>query len=153
MLAKFRITETVPRMNSVTEDYRAPSPDSDVVIVYDGECPFCKQYMQLLRLRASCGNVRLVDARSDDPHVDEVVRRNYDLDQGMIVTVGDQYYHGSEALQVLAMLSTRMGWFNRFNFFVFRSKRVAAALYPTLRGGRNLALRLLGRKPINSEPL
>ena len=138
-------------MNSVTEANRTPSPGDDVVIVYDGECPFCKQYMQFIRLRASAGNVRLVDARSDDPQVDEVIRRGYDLDEGMIVTVGEQFYHGSDALQVLAMLSTGAGWFNRINFYVFRSKRVAAFLYPMLRGGRNLALRILGRKPINSE--
>ena len=138
-------------MHSDTKATEPPLPEDDLIIVYDGECPFCKHYMQLLRLRASAGNVRLVDARSDDPQVDEVVRRGYDLDEGMIVTVGDQYYHGSDALQVLAMLSTGAGWFNRFNAYVFRSKRVSAFLYPVLRSGRNLALRILGRKPIHSE--
>ena len=127
------------------------SPANEVAIVYDGECPFCQQFTRLLRLRANIGRVRLIDARGGDPLVAEVVKRGYDLDQGMIVTIGDEYYHGAEAMHVLAMLSTRAGWFNRFNFYVFRSKRVAAMLYPILRTGRNLALRILGRKLINNH--
>lgn len=125
-------------------------PCEDVIIVYDGECPFCQKYIDLLRLRASVGTVRLVDARSDDPIVGDVLQRGFDLDQGMIVIIGERFYHGASAMQVLAMLSTGVGWFNRFNFYVFRSKRVSTVLYPVLRTGRNLVLRLLGRKPINS---
>ena len=136
-------------MHSDSKGSSPPSSDNQVVIVYDGECPFCKQYMQLLRLRANARNVRLINARDDDPQVDEIVRRGYDLDQGMIVTIADQVYHGAEAMHVLAMLSTRAGWFNRINFYVFRSKRVTTLLYPFLRSGRNLALRILGREPID----
>jgi len=121
-----------------------------VIIVYDGECPFCQKYIDLLRLRASVGTVRLVDARSDDPIVGDVLQRGFDLDQGMIVIIGERFYHGASAMQVLAMLSTGVGWFNRFNFYVFRSKRVSTVLYPVLRTGRNFVLRVLGRKPINS---
>ena len=138
-------------MDSGLEGSGTPASDDEVVIVYDGECPFCKQYMQLLRLRASTSNVRLVNARNDDPQVAEAVRRGYDLDQGMIVTIANQFYHGAEAMHVLAMLSTRAGWFNRINYHIFRSKRITTFLYPILRSGRNLALRILGRAPINRK--
>ena len=136
-------------MSNGTESSNTPSPESNVVIIYDGECPFCKKYTQLLRLRTSSGNVRLINARSDDPQVEEVLRRGYDLDQGMIVTIDGQFYHGAQAMHVLAMLSSHSGWLNRFNYYVFRSKRVSFILYPLLRGGRNLALRILGHKQIN----
>ena len=112
---------------------------------------FCQQYMRLLRLRASAGNVRLINARSDDPLVAEIAKKGYDLDQGMIVRIAERFYHGAEAMHVLAMLSTRSGLFNRFNHTIFQSKGAAAMLYPVLRSGRNLALRLLGRKPINTR--
>ena len=128
----------------------ASSLSDEVAIVYDGECPFCQQYTQLLRLRASAGNVRLIDARGDDPLVSAVIQRGYDLDQGMLVIIAERFYHGAAAMQVLAMLSTRSGWFNRFNYIVFRSQRVSGFLYPILRSGRNLVLRILGRKPIVS---
>jgi len=122
---------------------------SEIAIVYDGQCPFCQQYTRLMRIRSSAGEVRLIDARSDDPLVAEVVRRGYDLDHGMVVSMDDNIYHGAEAMHVLAMLSTRAGWFNRFSYYIFRSKRIAAFLYPMLRAGRNLVLRLLGHKLIN----
>ena len=136
-------------MDNGSRSSSAPSSDNDIIIVYDGECPFCKQYMRLLRLRANASSVRLLDARDDDPQIDEIVRRGYNLDQGMIVIIADQFYHGAEAMHVLAMLSTRAGWFNRLNSYIFRSKRVTTFLYPVLRGGRNMALRILGREPID----
>lgn len=123
----------------------------DVTIVYDGECPFCQQYTQLLRLRASSGNVQLINARDNTQPVIDAVERGFDLDQGMIVIIEDRFYHGADAMHVLAMLSTQTGWFNRLNYYVFRSKRVSTILYPVLRTGRNLVLRLLGRKPIKSS--
>ena len=129
----------------------ASSLSDEVAIVYDGECPFCQQYTQLLRVRASAGKVRLIDARSDDPLVSTIVERGFNLDQGMIVIIAERFYHGAAAMQVLAMLSTRSGWFNRFNYFVFRSKTVSTVLYPFLRAGRNLVLRILGHKPIHTS--
>lgn len=128
-----------------------PAQGDDVTIVYDGECPFCQQYTRLLRIRESAGTVRLIDARSNDPLIEQIQDRGFDLDHGMIVIIAERFYHGSEAMQVLAMLSSRKGWFNRFNYRVFRSKRLSATLYPALRTGRNVVLRILGRKPI-SDP-
>ena len=95
--------------------------------------------------------MHLVNARDDDPVVNDVIKRGFDLDQGMIVIIAERFYHGAEAMHVLAMLSTRTGWFNRLNFYVFRSKQVSTILYPLLRTGRNLVLRLLGRTAINTN--
>jgi hypothetical protein len=53
-------------------------------------------------------------------------------------------------MQVLALLSTRSGDFNRLNYWLFRSKRVSALLYPLLRACRNLVLRLMGRSRIDN---
>ncbi len=38
---------------------------SALSILYDGQCPFCRRYTDLLRLRQSVGEVRLVDLRRD----------------------------------------------------------------------------------------
>ena len=32
-------------------------------LVYDGDCPFCSRYVQLLRIREAVGPLRLVNAR------------------------------------------------------------------------------------------
>lgn len=118
------------------------------LLVYDGDCPFCSRYVALLRLRDSFGPVRLVDARSGHPVVQQLYRQGYDLDEGMALVDGDTIYHGDECLHRLALMTTPSGVFNRFNAAVFRSKSASAVLYPILRGGRNLTLRLLGRRKI-----
>jgi predicted DCC family thiol-disulfide oxidoreductase YuxK len=129
------------------------SPASDggnIQVVYDGECPFCTGYVRLLRLREAAGTVELIDARSVHPLVREVVQAGIDLDEGMVVKLGGQLYHGGDALHVLALLSTRAGLFNRAMGALFRSPGLSRTIYPALRAGRNAALRLLGRKPIRA---
>ena len=79
---------------------------------------------------------------------EEIRQAGLDLDDGMVVKTGGRLYHGGDCLHVLAMLSTRAGLFNRLIGAIFRSPRLSRALYPSLRAGRNAALRLLGRKPI-----
>jgi predicted DCC family thiol-disulfide oxidoreductase YuxK len=120
-------------------------------IVYDGQCPFCSRYVALLRLRASLGQVRLIDARAGGPIVDELRRSGIDLDEGMVLKLDDRLYHGADCIHVLALLSTPSGLFNRVNAAVFRSPRAARLLYPALRAGRNTVLRLLGRSKLGQQ--
>ena len=121
-----------------------------ITIVYDGECPFCASYVKLLRLRDAAGPVRLVDARSDDPAVQRVREAGFDLDEGMALIDAETIWHGEDCINRIALMSTPSGLFNRINATLFRSPRASKALYPVLRGGRNLALRLMGRKKINA---
>ncbi len=118
-------------------------------IIYDGQCPFCSRYVELVRLRDSLGRVELVNAREGGPVVDEAVSAGLDLDDGMVLKVGDRLYHGDECVHMLALLSTPSGAFNRINGAIFRSRTASRLLYPLLRAGRNATLRLLGRTKMN----
>jgi predicted DCC family thiol-disulfide oxidoreductase YuxK len=122
--------------------------DRPAAIVYDGECPFCSRYVRLVRLRESVGPVELINARDGGPVVAEIVRAGIDLDEGMVLKLGNRLYHGDDCIHMLALLGTRLGVFNRLNAAMFRSPRAARFFYPALRAGRNAALRLLGRSRI-----
>jgi predicted DCC family thiol-disulfide oxidoreductase YuxK len=124
--------------------------EAGAVVVYDGECPFCSRYVAMVRLRDAVGKVRLVNARDPDPLVDDLKQSGFDLDQGMVLVMGDRRYHGADCVHMLAMLSTPVGAFNRLNAAVFRSRTASRLLYPVLRSGRNAVLRLLGRKKIDA---
>lgn len=137
-------------MNS--ESISGAKDNAGLVIVYDGECPFCSNYVQVLALREAVGKVHLVDARSDHPLVSKLQRDGYDLNEGMAVSFGGRIYYGAECVHMLALLSTDSGIFNRINSVVFRSSTLSRVLYPMLRAGRNLTLRLLGRTKIPSVP-
>lgn len=117
-------------------------------IVYDGACPFCANYVDMLRLREAIGPVELVDARSDHSVVKQLKEQGYDLNDGMAVLEGSEVYFSDEAVHRLALMATPSGVFNRLNALVFRHPKLARWLYPPMRSGRSATLRLLGRKPI-----
>ncbi|MGI9574009.1 DCC1-like thiol-disulfide oxidoreductase family protein [Alloalcanivorax xenomutans] len=124
--------------------------DADVVLVYDKQCPACDNYCRWVRLRDTVGPPQLVDAREDTDILREITARGWDIDQGMVLKVGDQLYYGADAIHALALMGSRSGVFNRLNYWMFRSPRVASVLYPMLRGLRNLLLKALRKSKINN---
>ena len=121
-----------------------------LILVYDKECPMCDAYCRMVRIREAAGDLELFDARDGGPIIDDLTARGLDIDEGMVLIAGDELYYGSDAIHALSLLSSRSGIFNRLNYRIFRSKRVSGLLYPVLRSGRNLLLRLLGRTRINN---
>lgn len=121
-----------------------------ILLVYDKECPACHYYCQIVRIRDSVGELVLVDAREDSEVMNEITASGLDIDQGMVLKMGDQLYYGADAIHALALISGKSGFFNRLNFWVFQSKRLSAVLYPLLRFFRNLLLKLLGKSKINN---
>lgn len=117
-----------------------------LTIVYDGDCPFCSQYVKLLKLRETVGKVELVNARDAHPAVEFVRAKGVVLDNTMAMIQGDQFYSGAECINRLALLSTSSSLFNRINKAAFRSPTVSRIVYPILRTGRAATLRLLGRQ-------
>lgn len=122
----------------------------EILIVYDKQCPACDYYCNMLRIRESVGRVVLVDARDGGPIMDEITAKGFDIDQGMVVKVGDQLYYGADAIHVLSLMGTNKGFFNRLTYWSFRSPRVSRALYPVLKACRNLLLKSLGKTKINN---
>ena len=97
-------------------DPSALSPEkasSDNWLIYDGECPFCSQYVKLVRIREAVGGLKLLNARDGGPQYDEVLRAGLDLDEGMVLKLNDRLYHGDDCIHALAMLSEPKGFFNQ----------------------------------------
>lgn len=122
----------------------------EIVVVYDGECPFCRNYCRLVKIRDAVGSLRLIDARQSSAIMEEINELGLDIDQGMVVKFEDRIYYGSDAIYILSLFSSRSDLFNRLNFLIFRSQRVSAILYPFLKTCRNFALWLLNIPKINN---
>src|SRR5579863_1150177 len=113
-----------------------PEPDpgkARPVLVYDGACPVCSQYVRYVRIRESAGALLLVNARDGGPWVGRVVQAGLNLDEGMVLFYGARAYHGVDCLHLLALLSTGSGVFNRLNALAFRQPVVARFSYPVMR--------------------
>lgn len=126
------------------------SDDPAMTVIYDGDCPFCASYVTLMNLRKAVGRVKLVDARSGDPIVADVQRTGLDLNEGMVAIYGGKTYYGSDALALITALSNDGGPPQRLLKLLLKNPTRARLLYPAMRGGRRIALRLLGKKPIPS---
>ena len=122
-----------------------------LTVFYDGDCPFCKRYVRLLRLRRSAGSVDLVDLRENPAARGDLERDGFDPDLGMIVETEGRRLTGAEAIGALALLSTPSDAFNRANRRLLSSPTLAALVYPVLRSGRWLTLFVIGRRGIAAE--
>lgn len=119
-------------------------------IYYDGDCPFCSRYVRLLRLRDAAGPVVLTNLREDDAARQRFTDAGLAPDDGMLVETEGGLFHGADALNVISMLSSPSGFFNRLNAQLFRSQTAARFVYPLLRAGRNATLLMLGRSAMRS---
>ena len=122
----------------------------EILLVYDRECPACNAYCQVVQIRESVGDLRIVDARENSEVLYEITAQGLDIDQGMVLKMGDQLYYGADAVHTLALIGSRSGVFNRINYWIFKSKTISSILYPVLRFFRILLLKILGKSKINN---
>ncbi len=123
---------------------------SEILLVYDKECPACNRYCQIVRIREDIGILRIVDARENSEVLNEITDAGLDIDQGMVLKVGAELYYGPDAIHALAMMGSRSGVFNRFNYWVFKSETISRLIYPVLKFCRNVLLKILGKAKINN---
>ena len=124
--------------------------EEEILLVYDKECPACDNYCQVIRIRETVGRLKIVNARDNSDVMQEITAKGLDIDQGMVLKMGDQLFYGADAIHALALISSKSGLLNRLNYWMFKSKRVSAFLYPVLRACRNLLLKILGKTKINN---
>lgn len=122
-----------------------------VTVYYDGDCPFCSEYVRLLRLRESVGAPELMNLREAPDARRALEAEGFDLDKGMVADISGVRYGGADALNALALLTTPSGYFNRITAAVFASPALSRVIYPVMRAGRNATLTVLGRAPLRAD--
>lgn len=127
--------------------------NNKIIVIYDKECPACNNYSQVVKIRETVGELEIIDARESSAIKDEIKAHGLDIDQGMVLKIGEILYYGSDAIHALALISSRSGIFNRLNYWIFKSKTVSKFLYPILRSCRNLLLKILRKSKINNLEL
>jgi predicted DCC family thiol-disulfide oxidoreductase YuxK len=129
----------------------SPITNDKMVVVYDGECPFCRNYVKLMSLRKAVGDVELVDARTQAPPVRRLVGLGYDLNEGMAAVYGGKVYYGKDAVVLISSLEGDRDWMGRVIAMSLRNPTRAAFLYPLMKLGRRIALRMLGKPLLGSD--
>ena len=123
--------------------------DDKVVVIYDPECPICDFYCSRVAPHDGTGEIELINARSDVTLLPEITARGWDIDEGMVVKVGNDLYYGTEAIHQLSLASSGKGLIGPLSR-LFRNRSLATRLYPVFRNMRNGLLKILGRTRINN---
>ena len=76
-----------------------------LTLIYDGGCPFCRDFALRSELQAGVPNLRIVDGRADHNLRRELNALGLPLRNGAVLIEGEQKWHGSKAI---AELSRRM---------------------------------------------
>lgn len=123
--------------------------------VYDGECPLCTQAALALKIKQEYGQLILLNARQDVNHwlMQEIQQRQFDLDEGMVIFDGLNFFHGKRALRFMASYGDNKGWFNLTTKALFWSDSLSSIVYPWLRGIRNCLLKRRKIKKIDNLSL
>lgn len=124
---------------------------SGAFLIYDGECPFCRNYTSFVKMTRALPGLRLVSARDGGDEVAEAQRRGFDLDQTMVLVIDDRWFAGEQAMAELAKRAERFKTANRLWRGLMERPRLGRFLYGSLVRGRLLVLRLLGRKRIAED--
>ena len=122
---------------------------SPIVLVYDGDCPICSAYCKALAIRQLESRFEIVNARQYHPILENIKEMELNLEEGFVLKIENEYFHGADAINRLALITTHSGLFNRLNYFIFKSAYLSKILYPFLRTGRSIFLYLMGIKKLD----
>jgi predicted DCC family thiol-disulfide oxidoreductase YuxK len=122
------------------------SNDSEkLIIAYDGDCPLCASYVRMQRLNDLNMKLELINFREAPELIEKLKQQGLNPNNGMYVELAGTSYYADEAMTVLSSLSTSKNWLNLAFKWWFKSKARAKFLYPVLRGGRGIVLKIMGR--------
>ena len=57
---------------------------SNYTFIYDGECPFCNHFAELLEIKSKIKNIKILDGRKNLTLIKSLLDKGYDLDEGAI---------------------------------------------------------------------
>ena len=115
--------------------------DSKFTFVYDGECPFCNHFAELLEIKSKINNISIVDGRKNPDTIKSLLEKGYDLDKGAILIYENKILHGSEAINLICNLIKKpSNKLLRLLTIMFKSKKRSEILFPFLVIARRFTL-------------
>ncbi len=124
------------------------------LFIYDGECPFCSHFAQLLELKSSLTEFEILDGRKDLPLLWRLYKQGYDLNKGAILISNQNIMHGAEAINLICSeIKEPSDSLLEVLRIIFTSNRRTNFLFPLLLWGRRLLLTIKGKawKPVTQN--
>ncbi len=115
--------------------------NSNYTFIYDGECPFCNHFAELLEIKSKVNNIKILDGRKNLTLIKSLLEKGYDIDKGAILLKDKDIFHGAEAINTICNninnpSSSLLFLLSR----VFKSTKRTNVLFPLLVRARRFAL-------------
>ena len=114
---------------------------SNFTFIYDGECPFCNHFAELLEIKSKINNIKILDGRKNLSIIRSLLEKGYDLDKGAILLKDDDIFHGAKAINVICKeVNNPSSNLLKILSSVFKSNKRTKLLFPFLLRARRFAL-------------
>ena len=115
--------------------------ESTLTFIYDGECPFCNHFAELLEIKSRIKNISILDGRKNPELIRELLKKGYDLDKGAILLKGKEIFHGANAINTICnLINQPSSKLLEILSTTFKSKKRTKFIFPFLVTARRLAL-------------
>ena len=112
-----------------------------LTFIYDGECPFCNHFAELIELKSKIKDIKILDGRKNPELIKDLLNKGYDLDKGAILVKNKEIFHGANAINTICKLinqpSSRL---LEILSTTFKSSKRTKFIFPFLVTARRLAL-------------
>ena len=116
------------------------------LFIYDGDCPFCNHFAQLLELKSSLPEFEILDGRKNLDLLSQLFNQGYDLNKGAILIRNEKIMHGADAINyICSELKEPSDSLLELLRIIFSSSKRTNFLFPLLLWGRRLSLTFKGK--------
>ena len=122
------------------------------LFIYDGECPFCNHFAQLLELKSCLPDFEILDGRKNLALLSQLYKQGYDLNKGAILISNGNIMHGANAINcICSEINEPSDSLLEVLRIIFSSNKRTNFLFPLLLLGRRLSLTFKGKgwQPVN----
>ena len=114
---------------------------SNFTFIYDGECPFCNNFAELLEIKSKINNIKILDGRKNLIIIKSLLVKGYDLDKGAILLKDDDIFHGANAINTICKeIKNPSSSLLKILSSVFKSNKRTKFFFPLLLRARRFAL-------------
>ena len=114
---------------------------SNFTFIYDGDCPFCNHFAELLEIKSKINKIKILDGRKNLSIIRSLLEKCYDIDKGAILLKDDDIFHGAKAINTICKeVKNPSSNLLKILSSVFNSNIRTKLLFPFLLRARRFAL-------------
>ena len=125
-----------------------------ILFIYDGECPFCNHFAELLQLKSSIPSLQIIDGRKNLEKLTQLYNQGYDLNNGAILVSKGEIRHGSDAVNwICSELKDPNDSLLELLRIIFKSNSRSKLIFPLLLWSRRILLTVKGKvwQPVSKD--